>query len=104
MFELGNAYPAYPLPMLLRNLVGFAGLVLLAARIVGARLSWVPPLAFDFFAWLTARKPDDTYEPWAWPLQPGTDALSWIVALILLASGFGVVCLTGTREPPGEVE
>ena len=95
-FDLAGAWPD-PLPALLRNLAGFLGLALLKARLVGARLSWTVPVAFAMFAYLTARKPDNT-------LQPGQDVLSWTVTFLLFAAGFGLACLHGVRQPAGETE
>ena len=104
LFDLEGAWLAYPLLALLRNLVGFTGLALLAALVVGARLSWIVPLTFDALAYLTARLSEDTYAQWAWHLQSGRDELSWVVALALLIAGLSVVCLYGARDPAGEIE
>lgn len=101
--DLGDAWP-YPMPALLRNLAGFSGLAFLAARLIGARLSWIAPVVFGTFAYLTARKPDDTFASWAWQMQPGQDVVSWTVALPLLVAGLGLVCLYGASQPVGETE
>ena len=103
-FDLEGAWLAHPVLALLRNLAGFAGLALLAALVVGARLSWVVPLTFDTIAYITARLPDDTYARWAWHMQPGRDELSWAISLTLLAVGLLLVILFGTREQTGEAE
>lgn len=99
--DIGDAWP-YPLAALLRNLAGFSGAALLTALLIDARLSWTVPVVFGMFAYLTARKPDDTFTSWAWQMQPGQDVLSWTVALLLLVAGLGLVCLYGARELAGE--
>ena len=101
-FDLADAWPD-PLPALLRNLAGFFGLALLTARLVGARLSWIVPAAFGMGAYLAARRPDDSFAPWAWQMQPGLNGLSWTVALLLFAVGLVLVCLYGAREPAEEI-
>ena len=103
-FDLEGAWLAHPVLALLRNLAGFAGLALLAALVVGARLSWVVPLTFDTIAYVTARLPDDTYASWAWHMQSGRDELSWAISLTLLAVGLLLVIFFGTREQTGEAE
>ena len=100
-FDLAGAWPD-PLPALFRNLAGFFGMALLTARLVGARLSWTVPATFGMAAYLAARRPDDSFAPWAWQMQPGLDELSWTLALLLFAAGLGLVCLYGAREPAEE--
>ncbi len=102
-FDLAGAWPD-PLPALLRNLAGFSGMALLTAWLAGARLSWTIPTTFGIGAYLAARRPDDSFAPWAWQMQPGQDVLSWTVALLLLAAGFGFACLHGPREAAEERE
>lgn len=103
-FDLDGARPKEPLIMLLRNLAGFAGLALLAARVSGAGLSWLVPLAFAGAAYFAGRLPDGSYASWAWHMQPGDDGLSRIVSLALFVAGLAVAVLFGARETPGEVE
>lgn len=101
---------------LVRNLAGFTGLVLLAACVVGSRLSWVAPFGFYILAVLTGRTetfhsekytvlgrvmgevPVGEWERWAWTMRPYTDYLSWILALALLIIGLAWVCFLRARE------
>ncbi|MDP9475579.1 MAG: hypothetical protein M3R38_07790 [Actinomycetota bacterium] len=107
--------------MLARNLLGFAGLALLAARAVGGRLSWTAPFVFVTVAAFMGRAetrekperdgplaelmgliPAGEYEWWAWPLRPGHDPYSWAVVLGLVLVGLWLVCLYGARDLSGE--
>lgn len=84
---------------LLRNLGGLSGLTLLAACLVGGRLSWVLPLVFSAYALMRGLRPDGVeWARWAWPMRPVADDLSWTISLVLLAAGLAVVCLFGGRE------
>ena len=103
-FDLRGSVWANPLYALLRNLVGLSGMTLLAARLLGARLSWALPLFFVMAAYLGARQPDDTYAVWAWQMQPGRDGISWVFAAFLISIGLAVVCRYGARDPAGEAE
>ena len=105
--------------MLARNLLGFAGLALLAARAVGGWMSWTVPFAFVTVAAFMGRAGQDPerarplaelmglapageYEWWAWPLRPGEDPHSWVVVLGLALVGLSLVCLFGARDLSGE--
>ena len=107
--------------MLARNLLGFAGLALLTARVVGGRMSWTAPFVFVTVAAFVGRAeergepgrasplaelmglvPAGEYEWWAWPLRPGDDPYSWAVVLALVFVGLSLVCLFGTRDLSGE--
>ncbi len=102
-FDLDGARPEHPLLVLLRQLAGLVGLALITAWLLGARLSWLPPLILTI-AHATALVADggDIFSSWAWHSQPGTHGPSWAIALTLLAAGLVLVCLLGTREPAGE--
>lgn len=97
-FDLRNAAPAYPLLVLLRNLVGISGLALLTARLLGAQTSWTLPLVFVAVALIAGRNQDGSYAAWAWVMQSGHDYLSWTISLALFLFGLGVVCLLGAWE------
>lgn len=102
-FDLEGAWPANPLLMLLRDLAGFAGLALLAARLLGSGLSWTAPLVYA--AILLVDVGTGVGAPlWAWPLRPGTDGASWSIALVMLATGLALVCSSGTRESVEQTE
>lgn len=101
---------------LIRNLLGFTGLTLLAARLLGSRLSWLAPFAFYTLAVFTGRVeasreetdsvfgrimgevPAGEWERWAGSMRPSTDYLSWIIALTLLTCGLVWFCFRGVRE------
>lgn len=82
-----------------RNLLGLSGLAFLAACILGPRLSWVLPLTYSLLIPLVGRgSSGEEFVRWAWPVQPASDPLSGVTAIVLFAVGFGVVCLYGTRD------
>lgn len=83
---------------LVRNVLGFMGLIGVGAALLGARLAWVPPFAYAAVVYFAAPKP---VEPgaawWTWPLQPWeTTAATW-AATVLFAVGTGVYVLKGAR-------
>lgn len=84
-FDLRDAFPEYPLLAFPRNVLGYAGIALIGARLMGARISWLLP-----FVAIAA--------PFPWTLWSGTDTFSWLIALSLFAIGFIVVCLRGARD------
>lgn len=89
----------------IRNLGGFSGLALLAAWLVGGRLSWVPPLIFSAYVLMRGMKPDGMeWARWAWPARPATDELSWAISLALLFAGLIFVCVFGPRESEHDSE
>lgn len=86
---------------LARNLAGFAGIALLAARAIGAGLAWVAPLAYGVCVYAFVPNP---HEPgcWAWPLHAGTEREAAAIAAALLLAGLAAVAHGGAREAPGE--
>ncbi len=82
-----------------RNLLGFSGFSFLSARVLGAGLSWAPPLAYGATVLLAG---NNLGEGWAWPVQPIGDVPSVLIASALFVSGLTVVCLTGARDTPGD--
>lgn len=85
-----------------RNLLGFTGLSLLSARVLGSGSSWVPPFAYGAIVLIAGRDVRGEWTGWVWPTQPIEDVPSAFVASVLLAAGLIVACLTGAREIPGE--
>lgn len=103
-FDLEGAKPAYPLLVLARNLAAFAGLAFLTARLVGARLSWVPPFVAAI-AYLTLMASDnDVLASYANRSYDGAHGLAWAVSLVALVLGLGFVCAYGARESAAESE
>ena len=88
--------------LLARNLLGFAGLSLLSARVLGSGLSWMPPFAYGSIVLIAGRDIKGEWTRWAWPTQPVEDVPSAFVAGVLLIAGFAIACLTEAREPPRE--
>lgn len=97
----------YPEVALVRNLAGFVGLGLFASRAIGARLSWVAPLAFGVLAYQIGNVEVNQrveWVRWAWPMRPSTDPISFAIASVLLLAGLGTVCLLEGRDTVGGME
>lgn len=103
-FELDGARPPEPLPALVRNLAGLAGLAFITARLLGAGLSWTTPFVYAFAVLMEGEGPGVEAKWWALPLFSGTDGLSWMISLSMLAIGLGLICLSGERESAEEPE
>ncbi len=99
-FDLEGARPAQPLLVLLRNLGGLIGLALLSARLIGARVAWIPPLAFLTFSTVAVRQVEGP-TLWDWPFRDGADGAPGVAALALLVVGLWLVCSHGARAPSG---
>ncbi len=82
----------------LRNLAGFTGLALLAARVLGGGIAWVIP--FGYGGWALYRFGQTT--PWDWAVQTATDRGAAMIALVLLLAGLAAVVPSGARDVPGE--
>jgi len=101
--------------VLVRNVLGFTGLTLVAARLIGSHLSWMVPFTYyaaavfagrseftegsgsDVFTRILGEVPVGEWERWAWPMRPNTDYLSWICALALLILGLAYVSFLGAK-------
>ena len=95
--------------VVVRNIVGLAGLVLLAGRLIDARLSWIAPLVTGILAssYILRVRPselDTMWDPawWLWSGQSSDDVLSWVIALTLGVGGFTWFCRSGPRDASGE--
>ncbi|MFD4786954.1 hypothetical protein ACFWN1_07745 [Streptomyces sp. NPDC058459] len=99
---LGHAQTFGP-PAMIRNTLGCAGLSASAAVFLGARLSWLPAVAYVSAASLAfsgAQGPAAAL--WAWPLQPGAQPAAWTAALTAFAAGAALYTARGARpESPG---
>jgi hypothetical protein len=84
-----------------RNILGFTGVGLLFALVVGGLLAWVGPLvylAICQFA-LIARYT----EPYTWASRPPADRGGWISAMVVFAVGLAAFTIRGPRiRPSGE--
>ena len=88
--------------VLVRNGAGYAGLALLGARLLGAGLSWVPPVAYGVAGYVAGIAREHKSAWWLWPVQEDTDGSAWSVALVLLVIGLAAAVLWGARDEPGE--
>jgi hypothetical protein len=101
---LASVAPDYDsLEILLRNTAGFAGLALVAARFLGAGMSWLLPLAYGGGTLVDSLIQPERDAWWCWPLQPSDDGTALIVALGLFALGLILVTASGARDSPTEV-
>lgn len=88
-------------PAALRNLIGFTGLALISATILGGNLAWPLPIGVAL-ATLTAGASQGRPRTWAWPIHHNQDASALLVATLLLVLGGALVISYGTREPLGD--
>lgn len=95
--------------VVVRNIVGMAGIAFLAGRLIDARLSWVGPLipgilAMSYIIRVRSSELDTMWDPawWLWNGQSSDDLVSWVIALALGAGGFVWFCLWGPRDATGE--
>jgi hypothetical protein len=87
---------------LFRNGAGLVGLSLFGARLGGAGVSWMVPLAYAGVVFADFLVKPDRDASWRWPLQPSDDAASWLIAGVLLVAGLGVVSWHGSRDTGAE--
>ena len=80
----------------LRNLLGFAGLSLLAATLCGGRLAWSIPFAYGLGS--VALVEDSRHQGWALPFRPGGDELALAAAVTVLATGLTLIARCGPRD------
>ncbi|MGW6458478.1 hypothetical protein ACWF94_21615 [Streptomyces sp. NPDC055078] len=84
---------------MVRNTLGVVGLAVLSAVVIGARLSWAPPLAYLATIYLGVQGAGSRWTAvWAWPLQPGPGTASWVTALLLLATATIAYTVFGARR------
>lgn len=108
---LGGVAFAWPpddaMVIVFRNLVGFAGLAFIGARLLSGLLSWPLAVAFGMVAFVSPsviQAGEEEPPRWAWPLWSGEDKPAMIMAVAFLVVGFGLVVLFGARQAPGEAE
>jgi hypothetical protein len=78
-----------------RNVIGVAGIGLLASLVTGGLLAWIPPLAYLGFAEYALNAA--WRNPWTWPARPPTDRGAWICAAGVFAVGLAAVTFRGAR-------
>ncbi|MFJ4773082.1 hypothetical protein ACIP88_28955 [Streptomyces uncialis] len=87
---------------MVRNTLGATGTAALAAVVIGARLSWLPPmvqLMAAYMAALTGVAGGGWVTPLGWPAQPGDRAGAWSAALTLFIAGAGLHAWRGAGRP-----
>lgn len=88
---------------LARDLLGLAGLALLAGAVIGSRLAWVLPLALTALSYFTVAR---NYEQapsqvWTgWLMFPATWPATWIVAAALALAGVAAYAWGGFIPRP----
>ncbi|MGW3242473.1 hypothetical protein [Streptomyces sp. NPDC001070] len=103
---LGVAVPGDPqhfgAPTMIRGVLGFTGLAAAGAAVLGARLSWLPPVLYGGSAYLAApRTPGGAAAVWAWSMQPGPQPAAWATAAVLFAAGAVLVAVRGPAAGGG---
>lgn len=88
-------------PAALRNLVGFTGLALIAAVMLGGNLARTLPVVGGI-ATLTAGTNQGVPRGWAWPILANGDQRAVLIALALLAAGAAAIAVRRPTEPAGE--
>ncbi|MFF3768375.1 hypothetical protein ACFYYR_30430 [Streptomyces sp. NPDC001922] len=89
---------AFGAPAMVRNLLGAVGVTAGGAVVLGARLSWLPMLAYTSAVYLAApRRPGGPAAVWAWPVQPGPQVWAWVTAGALFAAGAALHAVRGAR-------
>ncbi|MEU7293887.1 hypothetical protein AB0A76_11875 [Streptomyces exfoliatus] len=85
----------YGAPAAVRNTLGLVGVTAGAAAVVGARLSWLPPVFLVGVVYLAApSEPGGAAQWWAWVMQPGWQGGAWTVAVSVFVAG---TCAYGWR-------
>ncbi len=81
--------------MLARNVIGVAGLGLLASLVTGGLLAWIP--AFGYLGFAEYALNAAWRSPWTWPVRPPADRGAWICAAAVFAVGLAAVTVRGAR-------
>lgn len=81
---------------LVRNTLGHTGLVVGAAALLGVRLAWLPVFCYGCAVYAAApRGTDRVTAIWAWPVQPSSATVSWLVVGVLFVAGTAAYVLLG---------
>jgi hypothetical protein len=86
-----------------RNVLGLAGLGLLAARALGGRLSWALPLGFAMLAMFQPGATTGSAPGWAWVVQPVSRESASLLAIAVLIAGLLLVARFGARPSSDDV-
>ncbi|MEV0368889.1 hypothetical protein AB0I10_03545 [Streptomyces sp. NPDC050636] len=85
-------------PVMVRNLVGAVGITAVAATVIGARLSWLPTVAYLGAVSLAGGgAPGRAAMIWAWAVQPGPQPAAWAAAAGTFVVGGALYAVRGAR-------
>jgi hypothetical protein len=87
-----------------RDFAGDLGMALLTAAAFGASWAWLAPVCLFIAGSTLARGEAGQLAPWAWFLEPDTDAGAWAAAAVLLAAGWVVYARLGFRPESNDAE
>lgn len=97
-----NAAHGFGAQTAIRGVLGFTGLACAGAVLLGARLSWAPPMVYGLGVLLAApRTPGGAAAVWAWSMQPGAQPAAWATAAVLFAGGVVLVTVRGPARTRG---
>ncbi|WP_328376968.1 hypothetical protein OG372_11335 [Streptomyces sp. NBC_01020] len=83
---------------IVRNLLGAEGIAAAGAAMIGARLSWLPVIAFLSSAYLAGGgRATRAALVWDWPVQPGAHPGAWVTASLLFLGGAALYTVRGAR-------
>ncbi|WP_327039827.1 hypothetical protein [Micromonospora maris] len=87
---------------LVRNTLGHTGLVVGAAALLGVRLAWLPAFCYGCAVYAAApRGTDRVTAVWAWPVQPSSATVPWLVVGVLFVAGTAAYVLLGANGRHG---
>jgi hypothetical protein len=81
--------------VLARNVIGIAGIGLLASPFTGGLLAWIP--LFGYLGFAEYALSEAWRSPWTWPVRPPADRGAWICAALVFAAGLAAITLRGAR-------
>jgi len=90
-----------PSQQIVRNAIGFTGILALAATTLGVARAWVPlvllAVAGPYLAFQLGTNAPTWTSIITWPVHPPTSGASWMVAITLAAAGTAAYTLAGPR-------
>jgi hypothetical protein len=81
---------------LARNLVGMAGIGLLAGVVLGGALAWIGPMAYAVLSEVALGSTWKT--PWMWPTRPTHDAGAALCSVLVFVAGLMAITVKGARD------
>ncbi|MFI0219655.1 hypothetical protein [Streptomyces lydicus] len=83
---------------MVRNLLGAVGITAVSAAVTGARLSWLPTVAYLSAVYLAGgHAAGRAATVWAWPVQPGPQPAAWACAALVFLLGAVLHAVRGPR-------